>query len=166
MVQAQAVKARAEAEKLERQKRRIDEVEKKAAAWQRSLEEGERAQDMFKTFEFSDWNADGIPVKDAAGVEVAKSKRKQLGKELEKIKTNYAKLLAAAAKEGCDARTFCHDRRLEAEALKSSITSSPPTKADVPAGSFTVGANTFPTNVRPLIGKSFASVEEYGKQFN
>jgi cysteinyl-tRNA synthetase len=38
-------------------------------------------QDMFKTAEYSEWDADGIPTKEAGGSEVTKSKRKKLVKE-------------------------------------------------------------------------------------
>jgi len=55
-------------------------AEKAANTWEKSLEEGEKLPGMFKTPEYSEWDADGLPTKDAQGAEVAKSKRKQLAK--------------------------------------------------------------------------------------
>ena len=41
---------------------------------------------MFRTAEYTEWDADGMPTKDAEGKEVAKSKRKKLVKEWERQK--------------------------------------------------------------------------------
>ncbi|RKU47915.1 hypothetical protein DL546_009241 [Coniochaeta pulveracea] len=64
-------------------KREAEEAEKKKAL-------AEKAKishlDMFKTDEFSEWDADGLPTKDKEGKEVAKSRRKKLLKEWEKQK--------------------------------------------------------------------------------
>jgi cysteinyl-tRNA synthetase len=46
-------------------------------------------QDMFRTDEYSEWDEDGIPTKDAQGEEVTKSKRKTLKKAWDKQKRLY-----------------------------------------------------------------------------
>jgi cysteinyl-tRNA synthetase len=43
-------------------------------------------KDMFRTEEYSAWDADGVPTKDAKGDEVTKGKSKKLRKEWEKQK--------------------------------------------------------------------------------
>jgi cysteinyl-tRNA synthetase len=87
-----AAREAAAAEKAEaRRKREAEEAEKK-----RALEEKARKShlDMFRTEEFSEWDADGIPLKDADGKEVAKSRRKKLVKEWEKQKALHEKWVA------------------------------------------------------------------------
>ena len=42
--------------------------------------------DMFRTSEYSEWDAEGLPTKDAEGNEVAKSKSKKLRKDWERQK--------------------------------------------------------------------------------
>ncbi|KAI0221412.1 cysteinyl-tRNA synthetase [Massospora cicadina] len=51
-------------------------------------------QDLFKSTEFSKWDDEGIPTHDAAGVEIAKSRRKKLVKDFEAQKKLYAEYLA------------------------------------------------------------------------
>lgn len=62
--------------------------EAEAAEKKRLLGEKAKAshKDMFRTDEFSEWDADGLPTKDKEGKEVAKSRRKKLVKEWEKQK--------------------------------------------------------------------------------
>ncbi|KAK1764669.1 putative cysteine--tRNA ligase [Phialemonium atrogriseum] len=82
---------------------------KKAAKLQREAEDaekkrllGEKAKvshlQMFQTSEFSEWDADGVPVKDASGKEVSKSRRKKLVKEWEKQKAMHEEWLAGQPK--------------------------------------------------------------------
>lgn len=90
-----AAREAAAAEKAEaRRRREAEEAEKRAA-----LEEKARKShtDMFRTPEFSEWDADGIPLKDAEGKEVAKSRRKKLVKEWERQKALHEKWLASNA---------------------------------------------------------------------
>lgn len=55
------------------------------AAEKERLEKGKLSHlDMFRTSEFSDWDADGLPTKDAEGKEVAKSRGKKLRKDWER----------------------------------------------------------------------------------
>ncbi|KAJ6591709.1 cysteinyl-tRNA synthetase [Mycena vulgaris] len=63
--------ARAERVRAERQKREQASVDPK---------------DMFRTEEYSEWDNEGIPTKDAGGVDVAKSKKKTLKKDWDKQK--------------------------------------------------------------------------------
>ena len=51
-------------------------------------------QDMFRTEEYSEWDEEGIPTKDAQGEEVTKSKRKTLKKAGDKQKKLYDSHLA------------------------------------------------------------------------
>ena len=82
---------------------------KKAAKLQREAEDaekkrllGEKAKvshlQMFQTSEFSEWDADGVPVKDASGKEVSKSRKKKLVKEWEKQKAMHEEWLAGQPK--------------------------------------------------------------------
>lgn len=48
-------------------------------------------RDMFRTAEYSEWDEDGLPTKEANGEEVTKSKRKKLMKEWTKQKALYEK---------------------------------------------------------------------------
>lgn len=51
-------------------------------------------RDMFKTAEFGEWDEDGIPTKDANGIEITKSRRKKLAKEWTKQKAQHEGWLA------------------------------------------------------------------------
>jgi cysteinyl-tRNA synthetase len=77
-----------------RLKREAEEAEKK-----RALAEKAKTShlDIFRTEEFSEWDKDGIPTKDADGKEVAKSRRKKLVKEWEKQKTLHEAWVAKNA---------------------------------------------------------------------
>lgn len=71
---------------------------KKAAAKEKAKADAEAAEkerldkgklshlDMFRTTEYSEWDTDGLPLKDAEGNEVAKSKSKKLRKDWERQK--------------------------------------------------------------------------------
>ena len=57
------------------------------AAEKERLEKGKLSHlDMFRTTEYSEWDADGLPTKDAEGNEVAKSRSKKLKKDWERQK--------------------------------------------------------------------------------
>ncbi|WPH03873.1 Hypothetical protein R9X50_00675600 [Acrodontium crateriforme] len=67
----------------------------KEAADKERLEKGKQSHlEMFKTAEFSDWDADGLPTKDAQGNEVAKSRSKKLKKDWERQKKAHEAWLA------------------------------------------------------------------------
>ncbi|KAB5558375.1 tRNA synthetases class I (C) catalytic domain-containing protein [Coniochaeta sp. 2T2.1] len=87
-----AAREAAAAEKLEAKRKREEEE----AAKKLALEEKARKPhtDMFKTDEFSEWDAEGLPTKDKEGKEVAKSRRKKLVKEWERQKGLHEKWLA------------------------------------------------------------------------
>lgn len=89
-----AAREAAAAEKAEaKRKRDAEEAERK-----RQLAEKARVShlDMFRTDEFAEWDADGIPTKDKEGKEVAKSRRKKLVKEWERQKALHEKWVAAS----------------------------------------------------------------------
>jgi cysteinyl-tRNA synthetase len=69
-----------------KQKREREEAEKKAKLAEQAKID---PKDMFKTDEYSAWDADGMPTKDAKGEEVTKGKSKKLRKEWEKQKKLY-----------------------------------------------------------------------------
>ena len=52
--------------------------------------------DMYRTSEYSDWDAEGLPTKDQEGKEVAKSRGKKLKKDWERQKKLHEAWLAAA----------------------------------------------------------------------
>ncbi|KAH6914174.1 cysteinyl-tRNA synthetase [Coprinopsis sp. MPI-PUGE-AT-0042] len=72
--EAKKAAAKAEAERLEREKAEKAKV---------------RPQDMFRTEEYSEWDEDGLPTKDAQGEEVTKSKKKTLKKAWDKQQKLY-----------------------------------------------------------------------------
>lgn len=51
-------------------------------------------RDMFRTEEFSSWDADGLPTRMANGDEVGKSRSKKLRKDWEMQKTTHEAWLA------------------------------------------------------------------------
>lgn len=58
-----------------------------------------RPQDMFKTEEYTKWDANGFPVKDAAGEEITKSKGKKLKKEWDRQNKLHEDWLESKRKE-------------------------------------------------------------------
>ncbi|TKA83564.1 hypothetical protein B0A55_00379 [Friedmanniomyces simplex] len=67
------------------------------AAEQKKLEQGELSQlEMFRTSEYSAWDAEGLPTHDAQGKEVAKSRGKKLRKEWERQRKLHEGWVAAA----------------------------------------------------------------------
>ncbi|GAB1311613.1 cysteine--tRNA ligase [Madurella fahalii] len=88
--------------------READAAAKAEARRKREEEEAERKRvlaekakkshlELFRTDEFSEWDSDGIPLKDASGTEISKSRRKKLVKEWEKQKALHEAWLAANA---------------------------------------------------------------------
>ena len=90
----------------ERQDREASLVAK-AAAKQKAKADAEQAErerlergklsplDMFRTSEFSEWNEEGMPVKDAEGKEVAKSRTKKLKKDWDRQKKLHEAYIAS-----------------------------------------------------------------------
>jgi len=68
----------AEEKRLAKQRRLAEEAAKKAAAAEKAKV---RPQDMFKTDEFAEWDANGVPTKLKGGDDVPKSRRKKLEKD-------------------------------------------------------------------------------------
>lgn len=78
-----AAKAEQEAKEAQRQKAKEDR-EKEAAA---KADKGKLSHlEMFRTAEYSVWDEEGLPLKDAAGEEITKSKGKKLRKDWERQK--------------------------------------------------------------------------------
>ena len=77
--------AKAEQEAREEQKKRAKEDREKEAA--AKADKGKLSHfDMFRTAEYSAWDEEGLPLKDAAGEEITKSKGKKLRKDWERQK--------------------------------------------------------------------------------
>jgi cysteinyl-tRNA synthetase len=77
-------------------KAKEDAQKKAAAAEQERLEKGKLSHlEMFKTNEYSEWDADGLPIKEADGKEVAKSKSKKNKKLWEQQKKLHEAYLAS-----------------------------------------------------------------------
>lgn len=90
--------ARQEKEARENQKekaRKDREAEAAAKAHKGKL----RPQDMFKTEEYTKWDVNGLPVKDATGEEITKSKGKKLKKEWDRQNKLHEDWLEAKRKE-------------------------------------------------------------------
>ncbi len=78
------------------------ERQKQAAKEERERNANERAEkgklshlDMFRTIEYSAWDDEGLPVKDAQGEEIAKSRSKKLKKEWERQKKLHETWMAS-----------------------------------------------------------------------
>lgn len=68
------------------------------AAEKAKLEKGKLSHlEMFRTSEYSEWDEEGLPVKDAEGKEVAKSKGKKLRKDWERQKKAHEAYVASQA---------------------------------------------------------------------
>ncbi|KAJ5689386.1 cysteine--tRNA ligase [Penicillium macrosclerotiorum] len=91
MVQARQEKeARARQKQLDKQKREQEAL--------KQLEKGKLSHlEMFRTNEYSAWDDDGLPTRDAAGEEIAKSRSKKLRKDWERQKKAHEAWLAAQA---------------------------------------------------------------------
>jgi cysteinyl-tRNA synthetase len=89
MKAARAAKEHAAEEKrLAKERRLEEEAVKKAAASERAKVQ---PQDMFKTDEFSEWDANGVPTKLKGGEEVPKSRKKKLEKDWKVQKVAHEK---------------------------------------------------------------------------
>ena len=89
LIQAREEKTKRAAQKqLEKEKREQESLQK--------AEKGKLSHlDMFKTSEFSAWDDDGLPLKDAAGEELTKSRTKKLRKDWERQKKLHETWLAS-----------------------------------------------------------------------
>ena len=86
--------ARQEKEEKERQKQKAKEDSQKEAATK--ADQGrQNHMDMFRTPEYSAWDEDGVPIKDADGEELPKSRIKKLKKDWERQKKLHEKWLKA-----------------------------------------------------------------------
>ncbi|KAI9828322.1 MAG: hypothetical protein M1832_002750 [Thelocarpon impressellum] len=97
---AQRAAKRAEVALAER--RRLDARAERDRAERERLERGRLSQaDMFRhDDDFSAWDADGVPTRDAAGEELSKSRVKKLRKEWERQKRAHEAWLASGAGAG------------------------------------------------------------------
>ncbi|CAL5871377.1 uncharacterized protein PFLUO_LOCUS5627 [Penicillium psychrofluorescens] len=89
MLQAREEKAeRARQKQLERQKQEQEALKR--------LEKGKLSHlEMFRTNEYSAWDTDGIPTRDAAGEEITKSRAKKLRKDWDRQKKAHEAWLAS-----------------------------------------------------------------------
>ncbi|KAK2880141.1 hypothetical protein FQN49_000520 [Arthroderma sp. PD_2] len=91
------LQARQEAETRARQKQLEKEAREKEA-----LEKAAKGKisplEMFKTDEYSAWDEDGLPLKDAKGEEITKSQKKKVKKEWDRQKKAHETWLAAQKK--------------------------------------------------------------------
>jgi len=78
-----------------KEKREREEAEKKAKLAEQAKI---NPKDMFRTEEFSAWDEDGLPTKDAKGEDVPKSRGKKLRKEWEKQKKLHEEYLKGSSK--------------------------------------------------------------------
>lgn len=86
---------RAREEQAQRALQKQQEKEKREKLAQEKLERGRISHlEMFRTSEFSAWDEDGIPTKDAAGEPINKSRSKKLRKEWERRKKAHEAWLA------------------------------------------------------------------------
>ncbi|KAF3395880.1 Cysteine--tRNA ligase [Penicillium rolfsii] len=92
MIQAREEKeARAKQKLLEKQKREQEAL--------KQLEKGKLSHlEMFRTNEYSAWDDEGLPTRDAAGEEITKSRTKKLRKDWERQKKAHEAWLASQAK--------------------------------------------------------------------
>jgi len=79
------VAAREEKAERERQKQKVKELRDQEAA--EKVDKGRRSHlEMFRTSEYASWDAEGLPITDAEGGEITKSKAKKLRKDWERQK--------------------------------------------------------------------------------
>ncbi|KAJ6002178.1 hypothetical protein N7499_001957 [Penicillium canescens] len=96
-VTQEMLKAREEKETRARQKQ-----EEKLKKEQEALKKAEKGKlshlEMFRTNEFSAWDEEGVPTRDATGEEITKSRAKKLRKDWERQKKTHEAWLATQAK--------------------------------------------------------------------
>ncbi|KAJ5794688.1 hypothetical protein N7457_001287 [Penicillium paradoxum] len=96
-VTQEMLKAREEKEARALQKQ-ADKLKKEQEALKK-LEKGKLSHlEMFRTNEYSTWDEEGMPTRDAAGEEITKSRAKKLRKDWERQKKAHEAWLAAQAK--------------------------------------------------------------------
>ena len=165
----QKIQQEAEAKRARTLKRAEEEIEGIEAV----LKAGDGAG-MFKTAEFTEWDANGVPTKDAKGEPVSKNALKKMTKEREGAQQKWDRLRASAEKEGFSSPAeYLEAKKAELEDLRSGNVA---TKKKPAAGgkatiattghhhhhaSFTVRGHVYPTLIPRLKGKHFESVEEY-----
>ncbi|KAL9106660.1 MAG: hypothetical protein Q9227_008312 [Pyrenula ochraceoflavens] len=98
--QRAALESKARDQEAKREKKAAVAKEREEKA-RKELEKGRQAPlEMFKTAEWSGWDAEGIPTKDKEGKEVTKSSRKRLVKEWERQKGLHEKWKKAQSAVG------------------------------------------------------------------
>lgn len=96
-VTQEMIKAREEKEARARQKQ-LDK-QKREQETLKQLEKGKLSHlEMFRTNEYSAWDDEGLPIRDAQGEEITKSRAKKLRKDWERQKKAHEAWLAAQAK--------------------------------------------------------------------
>lgn len=96
-VTQEMIKAREEKEARARQK--LLDKQKREQEALKQLEKGKLSHlEMFRTNEYSAWDDEGLPIRDANGEEITKSRSKKLRKDWERQKKAHEAWLAAQAK--------------------------------------------------------------------
>lgn len=86
-------------EKAERASQKEQEKQKREEEALKKLEKGKLSHlEMFRTNEYSAWDEEGLPTRDAQGEEITKSRAKKLRKDWERQKKAHEAWLAAQAK--------------------------------------------------------------------
>ena len=177
-----AKKEKEERDRVEKLARKREVIRVKLDKAEKELEKlvsavASKGKASFPAPEFSEWDADGIPTKDAAGQALSGNKRKELAKEAKKVGEMYAAAVKGAEEQGVSLDAWLDKKRADVSAIRAEYdgvgsASAPgggggkPAAASAAAAattttSFMVGAESFPTSVASLIGKSFASVEAF-----
>ena len=89
MQEIKAKKDQEVAKRLEKEKKKAEQAAKQA-----NKEDMKDPIDMFRTSEYSQWDANGIPTHDKENKEITKSQTKKLTKLMETQKKKYEKWLA------------------------------------------------------------------------
>ena len=124
---------------------------------------------MFRNAEFSEWDENGIPIKDATGQPVSKSRLGKIIKQRTSAAEKWERLNATVQKEGfASLEDYVQFRRDDFERIKrgeplssSSASGKKKTTAAPQSSFFTVNGDQFPTFIERLRGKNFTSVQEY-----
>lgn len=89
MAEIKSKKEQEEAKRQEKAKKKAEQAAKQQK--QESAGPPKDPKEMFRTSEYSQWDASGLPTHDAEGKEITKSQSKKLAKQLEAQKKKFEK---------------------------------------------------------------------------
>lgn len=172
-------RAKAAREALEKQQRKVEKAADDLKKIQVVLNDG-NGSDIFRPGKsadqhFLEFDANGMPVKDAKGETISKSLQKKLDKQLDDAKRKWDELEKKATQGGFTTReAFVESKVKELEALQrgedvgvvkkvvnGTVEAAAP--AAGPSSFFTVGSDKFETFVVTLKGKEFPDLDAYYK---